>query len=76
MTSSPTVHVTLRWWEALLVLIAYAIPAVLHAPGLSLLTAIGASIGFAAWRCVRILGHLLELKQAEVFDDDVPEGTA
>jgi hypothetical protein len=39
--------------------------------GSGLLCALPASIAFAAWRCVRILGQLLDLKQSEVFQEDL-----
>jgi hypothetical protein len=66
------IRLTLKWWEALLVLVA-AIAGSLGRTGndgIGLLYGLAASIAFAAWRCVRILGHLLELKQAEMFEED------
>lgn len=69
-TPQPTIRLGLAWWEALLVVIAFAVPALSGAPSLSLLTGIAAGVAFGVWRCVRILGQLLDLRQAEFFADD------
>ena len=61
--------ITLRptFWESMVAVASGIVPALYGAPWASLLTVVAAAIGFGVWRCVRILGHLLELRQAEVF---------
>jgi hypothetical protein len=69
MNRETTIKLRPTFWETILIVAAGIPPALYGARWSSLLTAISAAIGFGVWRCVRILGHLLQLKQAERVAD-------
>lgn len=69
LSPQPHIRLGLAWWEALLVIVAFVVPAYYGGRAVALLTSLAAGIAFGVWRCVRILGQLLEMRQAEFFDD-------
>lgn len=72
MPSSPEIRINLKWWEALLIIAAGIAGSAGSGNdgGIGLTCALVAGVAFGVWRCVRILGQLLELRQAEFFTDD------
>jgi hypothetical protein len=59
------IRLNMSWWEGLLVVAAYIVPTLLGGKAIALLTAIAAGMGFGVWRCVQLLGRLLEIRHTE-----------
>lgn len=72
----PEIRLNLKLWEALLVVAAGIVGSVGgdtnrgDDAGIGLLCLVAAAAGFGVWRCVQLLGQLVQLKQAEIFDED------
>lgn len=63
-----TISTGLKWWEAVLCLVAGGYATWATNVGFGLLCALAAGIAFGVWRMVRIQGKQLEFVQQEALD--------
>jgi hypothetical protein len=64
-----TLRTNLKWWEALLCLVAGAAGGSHGSAGLAVMSALAAGIAFGVWRLVRIGGKQLEYIQEQAVRD-------